>query len=193
MAVSKFEPPPVPDTKVMDTVIKKVIHEEEKKKSEILKTPDQNVQKIMMTPKLDSTQNHKKKVSWESDKQKSNNVVNQNHLAWWSKVLKARKEAQKGVGPGHRQYSYKQKMVNPTVKGKLPMVQSGTKKSGHFSGQNGCTKGWKPPNKNSGSINQQKIQSPGQQPHLSGEGRAFTGFCDNCPELALHLNSKYGQ
>ena len=39
------------------------------------------------------------------------------------------------------------------------MVQSGTKKSGHFSGQNGCTKGWKPPNKNSGSINQQKIIS----------------------------------
>ena len=61
------------------------------------------------------------------------------------------------------------------------MVQSGTKKSVHFSdtktsrhfgGQNQSTKGWKPPNSYSGPLSHREILTPGQYNRLSVEGRA---------------------
>ena len=48
------------------------------------------------------------------------------------------------------------------MKGRPQMVQRSIKKLEHFGGLNRWTEGRKPPNRNSGPFNQQKIQSPGQ-------------------------------
>ena len=81
----------------------------------------------------------------ELNQQKSiKQKVNQNKLAWVSKVLRARKELQKGVESEKQQNSYRQRDT-PTVKGKPQMVHSGTKRMGNFNGQSRW-QGWKPPN-----------------------------------------------
>ena len=186
----KVDPPPlqtqktVPDIKVTDTVPKKMISKGTDNKSEILKTPDKKVQNVLMDPNLGSNKSlqkseayprSKKKVSWESDKQKLFSTVKQTgnpiHLAWWSKVLTAREESQKRVESERQQNSNRQKGTH-TVQGKPQMVHSGAKKMGYFRDQSRWTKGWKPPNTDGRMSHSQTTHSPEQQFRLSGECRA---------------------